>query len=502
MKELESGGPADEHAVIIRLKEAIDHRSLRASVVNMARPERVKKVVQELKTRAERSQQDLRTHLSMQERLGRVKKLKPFWIFNGVAVTATAETIKELAARVDVAEVVQDRVITLGAPVPAPAEAPTGWNLDRIGVKPLWNAGFRGQGVVVANLDTGVDITHPDIGPKWRGGVNSWLDPFNQTTGPYDVQGHGTWTMGIIVGGDSSGTAVGVAPESQWIAAKIFDDQGNSLSSVIHQGFSWVLDPDENPNTNDAPDVVNCSWDLNNPGTADQEFQTDVQVLRAAGIAVVFSAGNAGPNGNTSVSPGNYPESFSAGMTDDTDAIDMSSSRGPSAYDGTSIYPAVVAPGDGITTTDLWFGSPNLSYITVSGTSFSAPHVAGALALLLSGNPALTDVQLEDAIKQTAWDLGETGPDNDYGHGFLDVERAARQLNVLPPAIAGDVDGSGLLELNDVLIELRAAIGFPTTVVEMNRIVANGDVFPLGGPDGMIAPADALTLLRMYVAAQ
>ena len=108
---------------------------------------------------------------------------------------------------------------------------------------------------------------------------------------------------------------------------------------------------------------------------------------------------------------------------------------------------------------------------------------------------------MEDAIRQTAWDLGTAGPDNSYGYGFLDVERAARQLNVLPPAPAGDVDGNGMLDLNDVLIELRAAIGFPTSTVEMDRIKSRGDVYPPGAPDNMITPADALTLLRMYVGA-
>ena len=72
-------------------------------------------------------------------------------------------------------------------------------------------------------------------------------------------------------------------------------------------------------------------------------------------------------------------------------------------------------------------------------------------------------------------------------------------MNILPPGIVGDVDGNGMLDLNDVLIELRAAIGFPTSIVEMDRVVAAGDVFPLDVPDGVITPGDALTLLRMYV---
>jgi subtilisin family serine protease len=307
--------------------------------------------------------------------------------------------------------------------------------------------------------------------------------------------------MGIIIAGNTTDHLLGVAPGAQWIAAKIFNDAGESTFSITHQAFQWILDPDGNLSTDDAPDIMNCSWDLNNAGAVDQEFRADIQALRTAGIAVVFSAGNAGPVSNTSVSPANYPESFSVGMTDSTDTIDPRSSRGPSAFDGTALYPTVVAPGAGVTTTDLWFGSAALSTVTVNGTSFSAPHAAGAMALLLSSNPTLTAGQMEDAIRQTAWDLGATGPDNSYGNGFLDVERAARQLNVLPQAPAGDVDGNGALDLNDVLIDLRAAVGFPTSTVEMERIKARGDVYPPGAPDNMITPADALTLLRMYVGA-
>jgi serine protease AprX len=505
LKELNSSDSVHKHAVIIKLREAVDYQSLKAAAEYMGRRERVKKVVQEIKAATNRSQRDLRSHLAAREALGRVRNVKHFWIFNGIAVSATAEAIQELASRTDVAEIVPDRLFALSAPALASTAAPAGWNLDRIGVRPLWNAGHRGQGVVVATLDSGVDINQPELGPKWRGGTNSWFDPNLEHATPDDVNGHGTQTMGIIMAGNTTDHLIGVAPGAQWIAAKIFNDAGQAAVSTTHQAFQWVLDPDGNGNPNDSPDIVNCSWDLNSSGTGtiNLEFQPDVQALQTAGIAVVFSGGNGGPADGTSVSPANYPGSFSVGLTDSMDTIDPRSSRGPSASDGTSIYPTVVAPGAGVATTDLWFGSTALSMVTVNGSSFSAPHVAGAMALLLSSNltPTLTAGQMEDAIKQTAWDLGPAGPDNSYGCGFLDVERAARQLNVLPPAPAGDVDGNGMLDLNDVLIELRAAIGFPTSPVEMDRIKSRGDAYPPGAPDNMITPADALTLLRMYVGA-
>ena len=99
--------------------------------------------------------------------------------------------------------------------------------------------------------------------------------------------------MGVMVGGDAGGTSIGVAPDARWIAAKIFNDHGAATTAGIHLGFQWVLDPDSDPGTPDAPNVVNNSWTLSSPG-CNLEFQLDLQNLRAAGILPVFAAGNAG----------------------------------------------------------------------------------------------------------------------------------------------------------------------------------------------------------------
>jgi hypothetical protein len=111
-------------------------------------------------------------------------------------------------------------------------------------------------------------------------------------------------------------------------------------------------------------------------------------------------------------------------------------------------------------------------------------------------------VQLEEAIRRTAWDLGAAGPDNDYGNGFLDVERAAIELNILTQPVTGDMNGNGTLDLSDILAVLRTAVGFETSAVEMKRAEARSDVFPFSSNDGAITAGDALTLLRTYVGAQ
>jgi bacillopeptidase F len=234
-----------------------------------------------------------------------------------------------------------------------------------------------------------------------------------------------------------------VAPDAQWIAVKIYNDAGEVALSDIHLGFQWLLDPDDNPATDDAPDVVNNCWGFRQ--LVDQcysEFQLYVQALKAAEIAVVFSAGNEGPGPSTSLSPGNYPQSFTVGGVDAAISIASFSSRGPSACDG-GIYPHVVGPGVNVKAADLTYGGVFLgSYTYVSGTSIAAPHVAGAMALLIGGNPELPVSDFESALQQTARDLGEPGADNDYGYGLIDVAAAEEWLAGLTP-ICTDGDGDG-----------------------------------------------------------
>jgi subtilisin family serine protease len=305
-------------------------------------------------------------------------------------------------------------------------------NLIAIGAPDLWSLGFYGQEVVIASMDTGVDVNHPDLGSRWRDGNNSWYDPYNQhPTIPTNLDGHGTMTMGVMVGGDAGGTSIGVAPAAQWIGVKIFNDRGRSIATAIHKGFQWLLDPDGNPATAEAPEVINNSWSYGGPG-CNLEFQPDLQALRAAGILPIFAAGNFGPRSSTSVSPANYPEALAVGATDSNRLIYANSSWGSSACgESSTIYPEIVAPDVDIQTTDLYG-----LYSNATGTSLSAPHVSGASALLLSSYPNLSADQIGYALLQSASDLGDLGPDNTFGFGGLDVLTAFNCLGAgtcLPP---------------------------------------------------------------------
>jgi len=296
---IDAAASNDMLAVIVRLH---DQANL-TTIGGTTRAARLRAVILALQRKAAATQRGLIDLLGERQAQGSVASFTSFWVFNGLAVTAEPAVVDELTARPEVQRILPDREIEVTrALTSAPAEP----NLSVIRAPDLWNLGFRGQGIVVATMDTGVDASHPDLAARWRGGTNSWFDPNGQHASPADVNGHGTWTMGALVGGDAGGTSIGVAPDAKWISVKIFDDSGVATSSDIHAGFQWILDPDGNPSTPDAPNVVSDSWSMGSIG-CNLEFQLDLGSLRAASILPIFAAGNFGPNASTSTSPANIP---------------------------------------------------------------------------------------------------------------------------------------------------------------------------------------------------
>ncbi|WP_323095582.1 S8 family serine peptidase [Intrasporangium sp. YIM S08009] len=411
--------PASGHVrVLVTLRARADLSGLPAQ----ARDRRLAAVVQRLREHASTSQAPLRARLHALAAAGEVGAETPLWVTDAVAVTASPAAVRELAARPDVASVTPDAITV--TPVAAPAEP----NLTAVGAPSMWAAGQTGQGVVVATLDSGVDTSNADLASRWRGGTNSWFDPYGQHATPVDLSGHGTATTGLVVGGDGAGTSYGMAPGASWIAARVFDDRGAASATAIHQAFQWVLDPDHDPSTADAPRVVNASWVLGAGPGCDLSFQPDVRALRAAGIVPVFAAGNFGASASTSASPANYPESLSVGAVSATDTIWSGSSSGPSTCGGrTRVFPDVVAPGVSVLVADRYD-----TYTYASGTSVAAPHVTGALALLLGAHPDLAASTLEQGLVATAHDLGTAGADDRYGAGRVDVPAADAWAATVP----------------------------------------------------------------------
>jgi subtilisin family serine protease len=292
------------------------------------------------------------------------------------------------------------------------------WSVSKIAAPAVWAAGIDGTGVVVGHIDTGVDGTHPDLAGRVVA-FKDFVDPANTT--PRDGQGHGTHTAGTICGIGAGGNKTGVAPGARLMVARVFTEEG-ATDDAIMGAMQWMMDPDGNPRTADAPRLCSNSWGSDD--TTDRSFWEITKAWRAAGILPVFAAGNAGPGVSTVGIPGGYPHVFSVGATTGQDGAASFSSRGPVTWDGSAtIKPDVSAPGAGVVSLRDGGG-----YATMSGTSMACPHVAGLVALLLAAYPEATPDTLIKAIQTTAIDLGAPGRDNVFGEGRVDAQKALGSL--------------------------------------------------------------------------
>jgi subtilisin family serine protease len=364
-----------------------------------------------LRSRARRDQAGVLRFLRAAEGRGLARDIQPLWIDDSVAVHARPSLVARLARRADVRAIEPDRPLRIEpATLSARAAAVPSATVTATGAPTLWAQGQTGRGVVVAVLDTGLAPSFPQIATA-RG---AWFDPYDEHKLPFDedARGHGTEVAEVVAG---------MAPDVRVMAARVFSDGGRSTTSAVHRVFEWVLDPDGDPRTDDAPSVVNGSWDDGQPGRCETEFDSDVAALRAAGIVPVFAAGNAGPAAATGASPASAPSAVAVGSVSGADIVSSFSGRGPSPC-GNAVFPTLAAYGEGIV-----LDGPGGS-ATVSGTSFAAPQVTGAVALLAGMFPGATPDAIIDALVRGARDVGAPGADSDTGAGILDVVRAANLL--------------------------------------------------------------------------
>ena len=429
----------DSFRVILELREQTDLQAGVGEALSVA--ETRSRVVSALQATATRSQALLRPYLEGARAAGRIESFTPFWVVNGVAVRAKRDTVFALADRPEVAAVRLDnwrQWVTADALVSG-LQSPTSteWGVARIRADEVWASfNISGTGAVVAGMDTGVDWLHPALQANYRGynphgPANHTYSWYDATGGgalyPVDGHGHGSHTMGTIVGQEG----IGVAPGARWIGVKILNNQGFGYDSWIRAGFQWLLAP--GGDADQAPDVVNNSWGNNNGYLT--TFQPDLQALQAASIIAVFSNGNNGPDGGTVSSPASLPEAFAVGATDSDDEVASFSSRGPSPWG--EIRPHVAAPGVNVRSC-----LPGGAYGLMNGTSMAAPHVAGIAALLRSVSPTLGIPRANFIITSTVVPLGDPVPNNDTGWGRVDAFDAVVAL-AQPGLVMGRVTRSG-----------------------------------------------------------
>ncbi|MEW2079563.1 S8 family serine peptidase [Streptomyces sp. NPDC013433] len=355
-------------------------------------------------------------------------------------------------------------------------------SLDRsaaqIGAPQAWQAGWTGEGVRVAVLDTGVDQTHPDLADAEVAERN-----FSESADNVDRGGHGTHVASVITGSGarSGGRFKGVAPDARILDGKVLDDSGSGYDSGILAGIDWAVA--------EGARVVNMSLGAADaPGLDPLELAVN-RYSEEEGILFAVAAGNSGPGAGTLDSPGSAAQALTVGAVDRADAVADFSGTGPTA-DG-ALKPDIAAPGVGIVAAKAaegYQGDPaEDGYVTMSGTSMAAPHVAGAAALLVQQHPGWSGRRIKRALTSSAVAGRSAGPFL-QGSGRLDVARAAGQT-VIHEQDALDFGLQRWPHADDQVEERRLTYrNLSDAPVTLDLAVA------ATGPDGKAAPAGLFSL--------
>ena len=397
---------------------------------------------------ADASQADLRRSL---DRLG--MEYTPFYLVNSLEVNGGPLVRLWLSRQPGVDRVLDSPhmrplvrppgALPVGA-VPAPSY--TEWNLTMIEADQVWKElGVTGKGILIGQQDSGAQGDHPELAEAYRGyqGAGtpaqndySWFDPWNHTEFPTDGMGHGTHTLGTILG-----KTVGIAPDARWIGCtNLARNLGNppfylDCMQFLFAPFPQNGDPFKDGKPEMGAMVLNNSWGCPDIEGCDPDaLLPAVKALRAAGIFNAVSAGNEGPQCSTIQDPlALYDEVYSVGAIDSSGDLTSFSSVGPVTADGSGrVKPDIVAPGQDVTS-----AMPGNGYASMSGTSMAGPHLAGVVALMWSANPKLigdidrTEQILDETAKPYQGSLpqcpgAEDKPSTAVGFGILDAYAAVQ----------------------------------------------------------------------------
>ncbi|MGB1252802.1 MAG: S8 family serine peptidase [Candidatus Promineifilaceae bacterium] len=409
-------------------------------------------VYQTLVAHAETSQADIWSTLDM---LG--AEYQPYYLSNAIAVRGGFPIRLLLSTFSSVDRVIADPVLrplqvspievarqnsVSAEPDRPPNKLP--WGLSAIEADRVWDEfDVRGAGVVIGQSDSGVQWDHPELFDSYRGGDGShdynWLDAWEGSRAPYDAGGHGTHTLGSIVG-----DRVGVAPDATWFGCANLVRNFASPSLYLDcmqfmlAPYPFGGDPLRDGATKFSADILNNSWGCPAfEGCDATSLQAGTEALRAAGIFVVASAGNSGGGGCETVTDpiALYDASFTVGAYEESGELAYFSSRGPVSADGSRrTKPDIIAPGVNVIS-----AYPGNRYKANQGTSMAGPHVAGVVALIWSANPALrgninatelilteTAVPYDNATHGIPTCGDTSTPNNATGHGYLNAYNAVK----------------------------------------------------------------------------
>ena len=378
-------------------------------------------VVDTLRDTSEKSQENLISFIERKVKDGDISEYNSFFIINSIYIKGKAELIEKIARRSDVESIRLNHTIISDKEENIKhkntlAEAGVPWNLESIQADRVTKTG---KNIVVGIIDSGVNANHPELQDALLpGDFKDFVEPTN--TEPIDETGHGTHVAGTILG-----RTIGIARDAKLIVARVFNKEGEASDDGLLAAGQWILEK--------KPQVVNNSWG----GNRDDSFYDDiVKKWKAAGIVPIFSAGNTGSynaGGEGSIgSPASLEDSFSVGALTKDDKLAKFSLRGPSKLTN-KFKPEISAPGVNILSADYKGG-----YVLKTGTSMAAPHVSGAVALILEANRNLTVDKVEEILKTTATPLTDdhyiSSPNMGYGYGKLNVFKAVEA------ALGKDVD--------------------------------------------------------------
>jgi subtilisin family serine protease len=340
-------------------------------------------------------------------------------------------------------------------------------SVPQIGAPTAWQAGFRGDGVTLGIIDSGVDDTHPDLVGK----VVDRVDFTTENDG-IDHAGHGTHVASIMVGtgaGDG-GRYTGVAPNARLYSAKVCTAAGTCQKSAIIQGMEWIA--------THGVRVANMSLGGANAPDVDSTEAAVERLTATYGTLFVAASGNSGAT--VTSSPASAPSALAVGAVDRQDRIASFSSRGQLLAE-LAVKPEIAAPGVDIMAARGKDSPGTGTYISHSGTSMAAPHVTGAVGLLAQQHPTWTPGQLKDAVVSSA-----KGTAKDWytlGAGRIDIGRAVTQPVYASPATLGFGTlsvAAGEAPVRRTVTYHNAGAGPLTLDLSLEATTAAGSALPAG----------------------